>query len=374
MNTITMQPIEHERAASVWDQRAWRIAAISLAPVRIIQGFIYWGGGSRRFIYAPSKLDPHAGHWMANKFQTAMPGALLGMGHVISFLLHHFYALYAGVILFSAAELIVGLLLILGLFTRAAALASMGFSVLLMLMFGWQGATCIDEWTMASCNLAMGATLLLAGGGAWSLDNVLLRRKPQRSTNPGFRWASGCAALPLSDTAFRRLALAVLSFTIVFVVGTYSYFRGSVWSPFHSGPVSPTVHHLTLTDATLLPNAGVRFHIALDAGTPEAPVHVVKAALLDALGSPVAQWDTATLSMMPKTAFENDYAYNRFGPGAFGWRAAMGAASTITLPAPTSAAAPLARAKTLQVTDVDGRSFSAPLQNAAAPATASGLH
>ena len=54
----------------------------------------------------------------------------------------------------------------------------MGFSVVLMLMFGWQGATCIDEWTMAACNLAMGATLLLAGSGACSLDNVLLRRKP----------------------------------------------------------------------------------------------------------------------------------------------------------------------------------------------------
>lgn len=363
MNSIAFQPAAHERAVHASDQRAWRIAAISLTPVRIIQGFIYWGGGSRRFLYAPSKLDPHAPHWMANKFQTAMPGALLGMGHVISFMLHHFYLLYAGVILFSAAELIAGLMLMLGLFTRAAALASMGFSIMLMLMFGWQGATCIDEWTMASCNLAMGATLLLAGSGAWSLDNVLLRRKPQRATSGGFRWAAGSTALPLSDDGFRKLALAVLAFTIAFTVGTYSYFRGSVVSPFHSGPVSPTVHHLTLTQASLLPD-GVRFHIALDAGTPEAPVHVVKVALLDAHKNPVAQWDAAALAQMPKSAFDNDYAYNRFGPAPFGWRAAMGAASTVTLSAPASLAAPLASAKTLQVTDVDGRSFSAPLVNA----------
>ena len=44
--------------------------------------FVYWGGSStraaaRRFIYAPAKLDPHAASWMANKFQSAMPGALL---------------------------------------------------------------------------------------------------------------------------------------------------------------------------------------------------------------------------------------------------------------------------------------------------------
>jgi len=67
-------PSASTRAAS----DPWRIAALSLLSVRFIQGFIYWGGGSRRFIYAPSKLDPHAASWMANKFQSAMPGALLG--------------------------------------------------------------------------------------------------------------------------------------------------------------------------------------------------------------------------------------------------------------------------------------------------------
>src|ERR1700759_5799012 len=109
-------------------QRNWRIAAIAMLSTRIIQGFIYWGGGSRRFIYAPSKLDAWGGHnWMANKFQTAMPGALLGTDHVIAYLLQHFWLLYAGVILFSAAELIAGAALIAGLMTRLAAAVSIGF-------------------------------------------------------------------------------------------------------------------------------------------------------------------------------------------------------------------------------------------------------
>ena len=146
--------------------------------MRFIQGFICWGGGSRRFIYGPEKLDPEAPTWMANKLQSAMPGALLGTDHLIAFLLHHFWLLYPAVILFSGAELIAGAALMAGLLTRLAALVSVGFSMVLMLMFGWQGATCIDEWTMAACNLAMGATLVLAGGGAYSLDNVLLKRNP----------------------------------------------------------------------------------------------------------------------------------------------------------------------------------------------------
>ena len=151
----------------------WRSAAIGLLAVRFIQGFIYWGGGSRRFFYAPQKLNPH-GHWMAYKFQTAMPGALLGTGRIIEFLLHHFILLYASVIFFSLFELVVGLMLITGLLTRLAALGTIGLSVVLMLMFGWQGATCIDEWTMAAANLGMAVALTLVGSGAYSLDNLLL--------------------------------------------------------------------------------------------------------------------------------------------------------------------------------------------------------
>src|SRR6202022_3943946 len=206
MPATTLDRIAEQAPTMTEAQRNWRIAAIALLSIRVIQGFIYWGGGSRRFIYAPSKLDPSAHSWMAKKFQTAMPGALLGTDHLISFLLTHFYLLYAGVILFSAAELIVGAMLMTGLLTRLAALFSMGFSVLLMVMFGWQGATCIDEWTMAACNLAMGASLLLAGSGAYSLDNVLLHRNPALAGKQWFRWASGSLPLPQTDGGFRTLA------------------------------------------------------------------------------------------------------------------------------------------------------------------------
>src|SRR5437879_3012798 len=99
---------------------ALRIAALALLSIRFIQGFIYWGGGSRRFIYAPAKLDPNAASWMANKFQSAMPGALLGTDHVIAFLLHHFYLLYASLILFSAVELVAVFFLLTCLLTRVA--------------------------------------------------------------------------------------------------------------------------------------------------------------------------------------------------------------------------------------------------------------
>jgi hypothetical protein len=93
MRATTLGRIAEHAPTMTETQRNWRIAAIALLSTRFIQGFIYWGGGSRRFIYAPSKLDPSAPSWMANKFQTAMPGALFGTDHLISFMLTHFYLL-----------------------------------------------------------------------------------------------------------------------------------------------------------------------------------------------------------------------------------------------------------------------------------------
>jgi uncharacterized membrane protein YphA (DoxX/SURF4 family) len=338
---------------------ALRVAALALLSIRFIQGFIYWGGGSRRFIYAPAKLDPHAASWMANKFQSAMPGALLGTDHIIAFLLHHFYLLYASLILFSAAELIAGLCLMTGFLTRAAALVSIGLSVVLMLMFGWQGATCIDEWTMAACNLAIGATLMLGGSGAFSLDNALLARNPTLARRGWFRCMSGALPLPMRSGTFQNFALAVFAATVVFNVATYNHYRGSVITPFHGGPVSPSKHHLDLADGVLLSNGAVRFHAYLDGGTPASPSNVMTAVLKSNDGAVLEQWDGTALSQLPTSAIANEFAYNRFAPGPFGLSAKMGAIATITLPAASSAdIASLHSAATLQLRTVNGNAFS----------------
>lgn len=359
MSATTFERFASHAPALTEAHRIWRVAGLAFLSTRVIQGFIYWGGGSRRFIYAPSKLDPDAHTWMANKFQTAMPGALFGTNHVISFMLQHFWLLYAGVILFSAAELVVGAMLMAGLLTRAAAVVSMGFSVLLMAMFGWQGATCIDEWTMAACNLAIGATLMLGGSGAFSLDNALLARKPVLATRGWFRWMSGALPLPIRSGTFQKLALAVFAATVVFNVATYSYYRGSVITPFHGGPVSPGKHHLSLTDGVVLANGAVRFHAYLDGGTPATPSNVLTAALKSQDGSVLEQWDGAALSKLPASAIANEFDYNRFAPGPFGLRAQMGATATIILPVASGVdTGSLQRATTLQLRTVNGNTFS----------------
>jgi len=360
MTTLTARSGGAAAEPSAAASADWRLAAIAMLSIRVIQGFIYWGGGSRRFFYDPSKLDPEAPSWMANKLQTAIPGALLGLDRVLAFLLHHFWLLYAAIILFSAVELIVGFALMAGLLTRLAAFASIGLSISLMLLFGWQGGTCIDEWTMAACNVAMGAALVLAGGAAYSLDNAWLSRNPALARRAWFRWCGGSLKLPLGDRGFRSLGLAVLALVLAFDVGLYSYYRGSVLTPYHGGPVSAATHHLTLARATILADGGVRFAITLDGGTPAVPAHVMKVEVAGPDGKALATWDWQALSALPASAIVNDFAYNKFTPGPYGLQARMGASAIVTLPPPANAAAPASGAE-LRVTDVDGKTFSTSL-------------
>jgi thiosulfate dehydrogenase [quinone] large subunit len=200
--------------------------------------------------------------------------------------------------------------------------------------------------------------LVLAGGGAYSLDNVLLKRSPGLAERARFRWLAGSLPLPLADTAFRNLGLAVLAAVLAFEIGTYSYYRGSVITPYHGGPVSPSRHHFALSDAALLPNGGVKFQIYLDGGTPAAPAHIMKAELTGGEGELLETWDTETLTRLPADSIHNDFVYNKFQAGPYGIVADMGAMATIALPPQPRFHPPAGGNTTLRVTDVDGRSFS----------------
>ncbi len=351
MNTMS-QTEEVPQEKSEW----WRILALGILAVRFVQGWIYWGGGSRRFIYGPQKLDP-AAHWMAYKFQTAMPGAILGTSHLVSFLLHNFVLLYAGVIIFSAVELISGLMLLSGFLTRLAAILTLGLSFTLMLLFGWQGATCIDEWTMAASNFAMGITLFLVGGGAYSIDNWLLKKNSSLAGKGWFRWLGGSLPLPLAAGAFKKLALTLFWIGVIFIVATYSYYRGSVVTPFHGDPTGVKAHHIAMKDLQVASDGSVTVHMYVNAGTASVPAHIIAIRLLAVNGKTVEAWSGKELSKLPATDFANDYAYQRFtADPVLGIKAGLGAVATVHLPASSSGF--IARSHgpyQLQVLDINGQ-------------------
>src|SRR5262249_37913098 len=149
--------------------------------------------------------------------------------------------------LWTIAELAVGIGLMLGLLTRASALVSLWLNIVLMVIFGWMGSTCLDEWTMAVSGVAMSSAVFLAGGGAWSLDERFLARKSFLRTRPWTNWvASG--ALPYET--LHRLALVLAAMCALFTVLTYQILFGAVVTPLHSR-VNFHRHHIALSNAVV---------------------------------------------------------------------------------------------------------------------------
>lgn len=148
---------------------------------------------------------------------------------------------------------------------------------------------------------------------------------------------------------------------LAFDIGLYSYYRGSILTPYHPGPVSPTEHHLTLTNGVLLPDGGMHFVLALDGGSPDTPAHVM-AFDLDVDGHVVEHWDTVAVAGLPASSIRNTFDYNRVATGPYGLTAHMGATATLVLPPPAGSIQVPSGHATVNVTDVDGHRFSTALQ------------
>lgn len=305
-----------------------RLLGASLLAIRLVLGWIYWGGGSRRFIYAPQKLNPHAHSWMANKFQAAMPGAVLGLGHIISAILLRPELLYALLIGISVIEVLCGIGLLVGLLTRACAIAGVALSVALILIFGWQGATCIDEWTMAVSTFAMGASIFVGGGGLWSVDAWIMRRHPRMTDSAWFRWFGSA---PLGTRELEMLGKSIGVVTLIFTLVFYNFYRGSIFTPFHSGPVSPAKHHIALTQATLSSGGDLKVLAYLNGGTPAVPAHIISVGVIGPKGV-IEQWQGRALEKIITGHIHNIYPYNQFKPGLYGIKARVGAKAWIALP------------------------------------------
>lgn len=308
---------------------AWSLIGLAMLGVRLVQGWIYWGGASRRLFYSVGKLDPSSHAYMGYKMNHAVPGAIFGTGQALSYLLHHGALLYVAIIAFTLIELFVGVGLILGVMTRFFGLVSIGLATALMLMFGWLGSTCIDEWTMAADSFAMGLGIMLAGGGTWwSVDHWLGRRFPGLASRSWFPWLfSG----PLPLVPWRRLGMFFGVLAIAFTVGFYAYLRGAVFSPL-TARTNPKHHHVALSDPHLAADGALTVNAYVNSGPDTQGAYVIGVSVVDAQGKVVERWQGDALSQLSRNRFANDFKYSRFKPTQYGFIGVLGARATINLP------------------------------------------
>ena len=327
--------------SAAWPASCFSLLALVLLGTRFVQGFIFWGGASRRLFYnfhtlngvdVPVKLDFESAKFVANKLTHALPGTVW-IQSPLEWTLQYPDLIIASVWIWTLAELAVGLGLIFGLGTRLFALISIGLNISLMLIFGWMGSTCLDEWTMAVSGLAMSSAVFLAGGGTWSLDS-LIGRTGWAGRNGWTNWVfSG----PLPPATTRTLSLLLAVVAIVFTVGSYHILFHAVISPQHAR-VSFHKHDVALSKVAVGTDGAVTFDAYVDAGPDTGAAYVIAARLIDESGATVAEWSGATLAALPATAIRNVYPYvwaSHFKTEKIGFSGQTGARATITLPPPS---------------------------------------
>jgi len=246
-----------------------------------------------------------------------------------------------------------------GLATRLLALGSVGLNIALMLIFGWMGSTCIDEWTMAVSGVAMSAAVVIAGGGKLSLDHALIGRSTWAA---GRSWVTWLTSGALEPRVARRLAIALAVVGVVFTVGTYQLLFGAVVSPLHAR-VSFHRHDIALADVMVSADGAVELQVYVDAGPDTGAAYVIAVTLEDAEGTTVASWDGEALAALPPSAIANAYPYvwaSHFKTEVIGFSGTTGARAMITLPAPRSGLSLAPGDYRLIFEAIDGTTWSAP--------------
>jgi thiosulfate dehydrogenase (quinone) len=342
------------------------LTALILLGTRFTQGFIFWGGATRRLIYdfhsvdgvdQAAKLDFASPGFVAAKLTHALPGVLWVQGP-IEWTLRHPDLIVASVWLWTFAELAVGLGLMLGFATRASAGVSLWLNVTLMVIFGWMGSTCLDEWTMAVSGVAMSSAVVLAGGGAWSLDERYIAPAGWAQRYPWITWI--CSG-PLPGEWAHKLALWLGGACIAFTIVTYHLLFGAVVTPLHSR-VNFHRHDIALTHAALSANGAVSFDAYVDAGPDTGAAYIVAAKLLEASGAAIAQWDGAALAGLPAGTIRNAYPYawaSKFKTELIGFSGQTGARATITLPPPAAGRVAPGQPYVLVLEAIDGAKWQA---------------
>lgn len=211
-------------------------AGLFTLPLRWVIGWTYFSAFWRRLII-DNKLIPEEAGYIGEKFNHFLPNAL-GIKPIIEYLVSNPDALHVSMVVFTIVEAIVGLFIILGLFTRLMSIGVFSLAMGILLGSGWIGTTCLDEWQIGVLGVASGFVLFLTGSSKFSLDQFLLKKYPGLSNK---KWFSilGSGPLPFSNIAPKVLLGSIAIFTLTLF--TNQYFHGGVFGTLHNKSVRPKV-------------------------------------------------------------------------------------------------------------------------------------
>jgi uncharacterized membrane protein YphA (DoxX/SURF4 family) len=211
-------------------------AGLFTLPLRWVIGWTYFSAFWRRLVL-DNKLIPEEAGYIGEKFNHFLPNAL-GIKPIIEFLVSNPEALQVSMIIFTIVEAIVGLFIILGLFTRLMSIGVFFLAMGILLGSGWIGTTCLDEWQIGVLGIASGFVLFLTGSTHYSLDTYLMNKRCRFTDKKWFVFL-GSGEIPIKNLAPKVLIMSVFIFGLTLF--TNQYFHGGVFGTLHNKSVKPKV-------------------------------------------------------------------------------------------------------------------------------------
>ncbi len=305
--------------------QTFNAAGMFTLSLRLVTGWTYFSAFWRRLIL-DNKLDPDAAGYIGEKFNHFLPNALF-IKPGIEYLVTHEQALWWSMLAFTIVEAVVGLLFILGLFTRLMSVGVLMLALGILLGAGWLGTTCLDEWQIGVLGIAAGFTVFLSGGGYYSLDNYLQQR---RTRVPGsvYTWLSS-GQLKIGATQMRKLSLVGAIIITGLTLFTNQYFHGGVWGKLHNLSVKPNVQ---IFDAGVK-NGELSFTVFRNEGADVYGSFLVGVSLQTDSGTEVFGFDGEQLAKMHTRQIHNEYV-TKVKPGAHSLVIPLGAKATLKFKTP----------------------------------------
>src|SRR5690554_5881677 len=304
------------------------LAGLFRLSLRWVIGWTYFSAFWRRLII-DNKLIPEEAGYIGEKFNHFLPNAL-GIKPIIEYLVSNPDALQNAMIAFTIIEAIVGLFIILSLFTRLMSIGVFFLAMGILLGSGWIGTTCLDEWQIGVLGVATGFVLFLTGSSSYSLDQLLINNKVGFTRKKGFLWL-GSGMLNVSKPLILTGSLAILGLTLF----TNQYFHGEIFGTLHNKSVKPKLELTEIhyqADTRLL-----SFDLMRIEGADVYGSFLIGIEVLDADGQLIQEWNTEDLNSFPKAQIHNHYVA-KIKPGAHSLIIPLGAKATIRLPLASSVA------------------------------------
>lgn len=302
-------------------KQQFQVSGLFTLVIRWVIGWTYFSAFWRRLIL-DNKLIPEEAGYIGEKFNHFLPNAL-GIKPLIEHLVLNPDQLHFAMVSFTIIEAIVGLFIILGLFTRLMSIGIFSLAMGILLGSGWIGTTCLDEWQIGVLGIASGFTLFLTGSGYFSIDHYLLKKYQSLQTSKAFQWL-GSGILPEVISTKVILGGSILIFGLT--IFTNQYFHGGVFGELHNKSVKPK---LELSNV-IKNDTSLSVEVYRVEGADVYGSFLIGIQLLDQNNEILKQWKGNDLAQFPKENIHNHYVA-KIKPGKHSLVIPLGAKADIRL-------------------------------------------